>query len=57
MKKKSRNACQKSQSDNNAKDMKGVEKGKKNENKDDRTPRNFKWKAYGMSRKWFLFQN
>jgi len=32
----------KSQSDNNAKDMKDVEKGKKNENKDDRTPQNFK---------------
>jgi len=47
----------KSQSDNNAKDMKDVEKGKKNENKDDRTPQNFKWKAYGVSRKWFLFQN
>jgi len=44
-------------SDNNAKDMKDVKKGKKNENNDDRTPRNFKWKAYRVSRKWFLFQN
>jgi len=37
--------------------MKDVKEGKRNENKDDRTLRNSKWKAYRVFHKWFLFQN